>query len=196
MSLAQSSCGALARSVPVGPLPFADTVEYLTRRGLSTARAEALAEETRGHPLAASLLAEVVLRDPGAPIRLAANVPVVASLVERLLAPPTAPRLATALHACAVALYATEPLLSATLDVDEDAARAIFEELRRLSFVEIQPRACSSTTACAASWLRIWPGARRSDARSWPAAPRATCCPVATTPPRPRRRRASASSST
>lgn len=110
--------------------------QYLAACGIGADRHERLVAGTHGHPLALSLVADVVARggetavDPLEP-------DVVQILVRRVvdLVPDTAHR--RALEACAVARVTTEPLLRDVLGIAD--AHRLFGWLRESSFVESGP---------------------------------------------------------
>ncbi|WP_433026938.1 LuxR C-terminal-related transcriptional regulator [Actinomycetospora sp. CA-053990] len=129
----------------LGPLPPRDAAELLRARGLDETRARRADDFARGHPLALELAAASARRDPEPPASSAtAGGPVpgglLASFVEGL--PPAG---AVALEAASTSRRITEPLLRALLhddadgETDAERARAAFESLRRLPFVESAP---------------------------------------------------------
>lgn len=108
---------------------------YLHRSGVAAALHRPVLAFTHGHPLALSLVADV-LRQRQQPLsfRPEAVPDVVQALLERFLeAVPSAAQRA-ALEACALVRATTEPLLAAMLHVDD--AHEIFAWLRTLSFIE------------------------------------------------------------
>ena len=109
---------------------------YLDACGIGKDRHEQLIAATHGHPLALSLLADVLARG-GAPTVGPLAPDVVQILVRRLVAlvPDAAHR--GALEICAVARVTTETLLRDALEVED--AHELFGWLRGLSFVESGP---------------------------------------------------------
>ena len=129
----------------LGPLPPRDAADLLRARGLDVTRARRADDFARGHPLALELAAASARRGPETHASSAtAGGPVpgglLASFVEGL--PPAS---AVALEAASTSRRITEPLLEAVLrgdadgETDPERARAAFESLRRLPFVESAP---------------------------------------------------------
>lgn len=129
----------LVRVVSLRNLDPEAVAAYLGRAGVPAERHEAALALTHGHPLALSLLADVLAQGaPGeAPLDLAELPDVVPPLLERFIAGVPSPQHREALQVSAHARYTTESLLRAVLG-GEDAA-ALFTWLRGLSFVEEGP---------------------------------------------------------
>ena len=126
----------LLRVVSLRNLGPAESRAYLRRAASTRPFTTRLVEASHGHPLALSLLADVVVRggeatvDPLTP-------DLVGTLVRRFVdAVPLGPRRG-ALEACALARATTEPLLRDALALDD--AHELFAWLRDLSFVESGP---------------------------------------------------------
>lgn len=106
---------------------------YLQQSRIDPALHDRIVEVTHGHPLALSLLVDVVSRggrleaDPLEP-------DLVAVLLRQLLDVVPDADQRRALGVCALARVTTEPLLRAALDLDE--ADTVFEWLRGMSFIE------------------------------------------------------------
>ncbi len=141
----------LTRILPLRDLLPHESQKYLTARGIPGDQHAAILAFTHGHPLALTLVADVLNRD-GAPHTLGAvshsiHTPlfepepdVVRALLERLAhnAPSAAHRLA--LDICVRMWATTETLLADMLAGQDDAdAHAIFEWLSQLSFIEQGP---------------------------------------------------------
>jgi hypothetical protein len=126
----------LLRVVSLRNLDPEQSRHYLQVCGVDEASHDRLVEASHGHPLALSLLVDVVLRggkaavDPVTP-------DLVGTVVRRFVdvVPTGAQR--KALEVCALARVTTEPLLHATLAVED--AHDTFEWLRGLSFIESGP---------------------------------------------------------
>jgi len=129
----------LLRLVRLGNLPGEDALAYLAGAGLpGELRAEAL-QLTGGHPLAMTLVTDLVAqRGPGVLRRAMGDPDVLTVLVSQVLdgAPDQVHR--QALEACALVRVTTEPLLRAVLDVED--AHELFGWLRGLSCIEAGPR--------------------------------------------------------
>jgi hypothetical protein len=117
-----------------------DARAYL--RGVGVARGchdDAIAL-THGHPLALTLLAEVLARSeqPGrVPATLLAAPDVVRALLDRVVDAIPSPRHRRALAVCAHARFTTEPMLREAMREDDSAE--LFGWLRALTFVEEGP---------------------------------------------------------
>jgi hypothetical protein len=131
----------LVRVIALRNLAAADARAYLRAAGVEDELAEPAAALTYGHPLALSLLVDVLAqRDGGAPSPvhdLAAAPDVVRRLQEVFLSEVPSDAHRRALHACAHARYTTEPLLRAALGTGD--AGELFAWLCGLSFVEQAP---------------------------------------------------------
>jgi hypothetical protein len=144
----------LTRVLPLRDLLPDESQRYLSARGIPDDQHAAILAFTHGHPLALTLVADVLSRD-GAPHTLSAGAhsvhsaytplfepepDVVRALLERLTqdAPSAAHRLA--LDICVRMWATTEALLADMLARQDDAdAHAIFEWLSQLSFIEQGP---------------------------------------------------------
>ncbi|HYB47055.1 MAG TPA: ATP-binding protein [Streptosporangiaceae bacterium] len=129
----------LLRLVRLGNLPDEDALAYLAGAGLpGELGAEAL-QLTGGHPLAMTLVADLVAqRGPGALRQAMGDPDVLTVLVSQVLdgAPDQVHR--QALEACALVRVTTEPLLRAVLGAQD--AHELFGWLRGLSCIEVGPR--------------------------------------------------------
>ncbi|MGH3752586.1 MAG: ATP-binding protein [Pseudonocardiaceae bacterium] len=127
--------GALLRVISLRNLAPEDSRAFLRAAGVPQAlHADALAF-SHGHPLALSLLVEVLeQQDPPTAAELAGDPDVVRVLVERFTATVASPRHRQALEACALVRAMTESLLRIALGTDD--AGELFMWLRSLSFVE------------------------------------------------------------
>jgi hypothetical protein len=129
----------MLRLVRLGNLPAEDALAYLAGAGLSGGlRAEAL-QLTSGHPLAMTLIADLIAqRGPGVLCQAMGDPDVLTVLVSQVLdgAPDHLHR--QALEACALVRVTTEPLLRAVMGIGD--AHELFGWLRGLSCVEAGPR--------------------------------------------------------
>ena len=126
---------ALTRIITLRGLHPEESRAFLRARGINSALQADVLAVTHGHPLALSLLAEV-LAHSGAPVSLEAQPApdIVRVLLERFVQEVPSPAHRTALAVCAIALATTEPLLAEM--VGAAAAHDCFEWLRRLSFID------------------------------------------------------------
>jgi len=116
----------------------AEAHDYLAVNGIPLQHRKPAAELTHGHPLALSLLTELLIHQPAGELKHLADAPdLVASLVQRLLESiPDEQHLST-LRLCAHAWMTTEDLLRETLEVPD--AHAAMQWLRGLSVIDEGP---------------------------------------------------------
>jgi hypothetical protein len=128
----------LIRVVPLRNLRPAESLAYLSARGVPAAQHPAVLSFTHGHPLALSLVADVAATG-GDPTALAPEQrpDVVRALLGRFVQQLPGARHRQALEACAHVRVTTEALLASALGADD--AHELFGWLRRLSFVEEGP---------------------------------------------------------
>ena len=126
----------LLRIVSLRNLTPDESRQFLVASGCPPARIDDLAAATYGHPLALSLLADVVVRG-GDPSVDPLEPDVVATLVRRLLDDVPSGLHRRALEACALARVTTESLLRDVLDLAD--AGEVFAWLAGLSFVDARP---------------------------------------------------------
>jgi hypothetical protein len=128
----------LIRVVPLRNLRPAESLAYLSARGVPAAQHPAVLSFTHGHPLALSLVADVAATG-GDPTALAPEQrpDVVRALLGRFVQQLPGARHRQALEACAHVRVMTEALLASALGADD--AHELFGWLRRLSFVEEGP---------------------------------------------------------
>lgn len=129
---------ALTRIHPLTNLSPQDSRTYLTRRGVAAAQYDAALAFTRGHPLALSIIADVLTRgDHLAASRLDDEPEVVRLLLETFVRDVPSRDHRLALHTCVTTWATTEPLLAAV--VGQADAHDLFEWLGHLPFVEHGP---------------------------------------------------------
>ena len=115
---------------------------YLTRCGVPATHFDEAIAFTRGHPLALSLIADVLTRgDRLGASRLDKEPEVLRLLLETFVRDVPTREHRLALHICVSAWTTTEPLLAAALDVSD--AHDLFEWLGHLPFVEHGPHGLS-----------------------------------------------------
>jgi hypothetical protein len=131
-----SDWGDLVRIISLRNLPPEDGRSYLVTRNIPPDQHDNVLNFTHGHPLALSLVADVLhqIETPFAP---QTDPDVVRTLLDRFIhdIPEAGHRLA--LEACAVAWSLSESLLAAVLG--DEAAPEAFQWLRQLSFIEQGP---------------------------------------------------------
>ena len=129
---------ALTRIQRLGNFDPEASRTYLTRCGVRAEHFDEALAFTRGHPLALSLIADVLTRgDRLGASRLDKAPEVVRLLLETFVRDVPTREHRIALHACTSAWTTTEPLLAAALDVPD--AHEMFEWLGHLPFVEHGP---------------------------------------------------------
>ena len=129
---------ALTRINPLGNLASNESREYLKRCGVPAEHHEEALAFTRGHPLALSLIADVLTRGTRfASCRLDNEPAVVRLLLEKFVQEVPSREHRLALHACVTVWATTEPLLAAALDRPD--AHDLFEWLGHLSFISHGP---------------------------------------------------------
>jgi hypothetical protein len=107
---------------------------YLDLRTVPQAERNGIVDFTHGHPLAISLVADVLDQQPEGHFEPIAAPNIIQLLLDRLVQDAPSRLHRVTLEAACLALYTTEALLAAMLQVDD--ARPYFEWLRGLSFVE------------------------------------------------------------
>jgi DNA-binding winged helix-turn-helix (wHTH) protein len=129
---------ALTRIVPLGNLTAHESRTYLTRCGVAPEQYDEALAFTRGHPLALSIIADVLTRgDRLAASRLDNEPEVVRLLLQTFVRDVPSRDHRLALHTCVTAWATTEPLLAAVLERTD--AHDMFEWLAQLPFVEHGP---------------------------------------------------------
>lgn len=125
---------SLLQVVPLRNLTPDESMAYLNLRTVPTMERSGIVGFTHGHPLAISLVADVLDQQPGYHFEPLAVPNIIESLLGRLIhEAPSRLHRATLEVAC-LALYMTESLLAAMLELED--AHAYFEWLRGLSFME------------------------------------------------------------
>src|SRR5215212_1925060 len=147
----------LLRQVPLRNLSPAESRQYLAQQDIPQGQHGTVLEFTHGHPLALSLVTEVVAQRGDARFQPEAAPDVVKALLDRFVEQVPEPSYRLALEACAVVRVISEPLLAVALgvptgpaaeiqgislgtDAGADVASAaeagaVFEWLRGLSFI-------------------------------------------------------------
>ena len=129
---------ALTRIVRLGNLATDDSRTYLMRCGVPAERQDEALAFTRGHPLALSLIADVLTRgNRVGSCRLDHESEVVRLLLEKFVQDVPSRDHRLALHVCVTVWATTEPLLAAALGRSD--AHDLFAWLEHLPFVEHGP---------------------------------------------------------
>lgn len=129
----------LVRIVSLRNLRPEESQAYLSAQGIPQAQYPAVLSFTHGHPLALSLVADVLAQSNQPAPFIPENEPdVVRVLLERFVQHVPSPAHRQALEACAHARVTTEALLAEALNTAD--APALFEWLRGLSFIEQGPQ--------------------------------------------------------
>lgn len=128
----------LTQVIPLRNLRPKESQTYLTVRGIPASRHQEVLGFTRGHPLALSLVADLLNQgEPGAAFSFQTEPDVVRVLLQRFVHDVPSPQYRLALETCALAWATTEALLAEVLG--EADAPTLFAWLRGLSFIEFGP---------------------------------------------------------
>src|SRR5688572_25067865 len=127
----------LVRTLPLRNLSAEESRAYLTRRGVPPEQHQAVLDFTHGHPLALSLVADVLDQRPGQSFQPETAPDVVRTLMERFVQKVPGPAHRAALEACAQVRTLNEALLGEMLGMPE--VHELFHWLRGLSFIEARP---------------------------------------------------------
>lgn len=125
---------SLVRVLPLRNLTPAESRTYLSARTIAPDEHSPITEFTHGHPLAISLVADVLEQNPGLRFEPTSAPDVVRALLERLVQETPSPAHRFALEASALVRLMTENLLAAMLGMAD--VHEIFGWLRELSFME------------------------------------------------------------
>ncbi len=125
---------AFIRAIPLRNLNPEESRSYLTLRRVSPEQHQTVLDFTRGHPLALSLVADVLDQRPEQQFTPTQAPDVIQTLLERFVQKVPGPAHRTALEACALFHLTTEALLAEILQVAD--ARELFDWLRALSFIQ------------------------------------------------------------
>jgi hypothetical protein len=128
----------LVRVVPLRNLAPDESRSYLDARGIDGTQQQAALSFTHGHPLALSLVADLLAQgDSLAAFDSAEHPDVVGTLVNRFLHGVPSPDHRAAIEMCAHTRVTTESLLAGVFG--EETGHALFAWLRGLSFIEQSP---------------------------------------------------------
>lgn len=128
----------LTRIMPLRNLRPEESQIYLAIRGIPASHHQEVLNFTHGHPLALSLVADILSQhEPGTPLSFQTEPDVVRVLLKRFVQDVPSPTHRLALQVCTLAWATTEELLAQALDVAE--AADVFDWLHQLSFIEQGP---------------------------------------------------------
>jgi hypothetical protein len=127
----------LVRVVALRNLRPDESRDYLLRRGIPEKQLEAVLGFTHGHPLALSLVADMMNQSANVPFNPQASPDVVGALLERFVQQVPSLKHREALETCVLVRVTTEANLRVGLGLDD--ANEYFDWLRGLSFVETGP---------------------------------------------------------
>ena len=124
----------MIRTVPLRNLAPQESKEYLSKRNVPAEQQNTLLDFTHGHPLALSLVADVLSQRPNTQFRPEDAPDVVRTLLNQFVQKVPSPAHRAALEICALVRVTTESLLAEMLKTAE--AHELFDWLRGLSFIE------------------------------------------------------------
>jgi hypothetical protein len=124
----------LLRSLPLRNLSPEESRQFLAQQEIPTGQHQTVLDFTHGHPLALSLVAELLAERGDIQFQPEAAPDMIKALLERFVEQVPEPSYRMALEASAIVRSMSEPLLTTLLDVPD--ANAAFAWLRGLSFVE------------------------------------------------------------
>lgn len=140
---------ALMHTLSLGNLTPEESQTYLTTRDIPITQHQAILDFTHGHPLALSLVAEVLAQGKEISFQVESAPNVVKTLLERFVKEVPTPAQRMALEACAVIRLTTEATLNQILAVPQNTLAGeahslgetldvhdLFKWLRGLSFIE------------------------------------------------------------
>ena len=122
------------RPLPLRNLSPGESLTYLDRRAVPDDQRAAVLDFTHGHPLALSLVADLLAQRPGIRFHPQAVPDMIKVLLEQLVQKVPGPAHRVALEACALVRLTSQPLLAEMTGVPD--AHDLFDWLRGLSFVE------------------------------------------------------------
>ncbi|MEZ4861589.1 MAG: ATP-binding protein [Caldilineaceae bacterium] len=127
---------SLMQTIQLRNLAPDESQSYLAQCQIPTEQHQAILSFTHGHPLALSLMVDLVEQQGNPEFRPAEAPNVIAALVERFIAHVPSPEHRTALEASAMVRMTTEPLLGAMLEQPD--VHHLFAWLRTLSFFDAE----------------------------------------------------------
>lgn len=128
---------ALVRLLPLRNLSPDESRRYLADRQVPVEAHQAALDFTHGHPLALSLVADLVEQRPEQAFHPQQAPDVIRALLDDFVQEVPSPAHRAAVEACALLRVTTEPLLGEMLELHDP--HELFEWLRDLSFIESGP---------------------------------------------------------
>lgn len=128
----------LMQILPLQNLSQEESRAFVMRRNIPAKHHNAILHFTHGHPLALSLVADVITQQPEEVFQPEDAPDIIKTLLEQFIQEVPSDKHRTALEMSSQVRLLTEPLLSVVLQVED--AHAIFEWLRTLSFIESDRR--------------------------------------------------------
>lgn len=125
---------ALVHVLPLRNLDTPESRTFLERRAVPPDQHETVLDFTHGHPLAMSLVADLIDQQPGAVFQPQQAPGMLQTLMEQFVQQVPGPAHRAALEACALTRFTDEPLLQAMLAMPD--VHELFSWLRGLSFIE------------------------------------------------------------
>ncbi len=136
---ADSGWQTMVRALPLRNLSPDESRSYLLKRSVPPEQHQSALNFTHGHPLALSLVADVIAQRGNIPFEPEAAPDVIQALVERFLQKAPSAAHQAALEICALVRLTTESLLAHLLLETQDEGpetHDLFQWLRGLSFIE------------------------------------------------------------
>jgi hypothetical protein len=109
----------LLRALPLRNLSPKESRIYLNKREIPPTQHESILNFTHGHPLALSLIADVLLQNQDLNLQPEADPDLIKTLLEKFLEEVPSPIHRTALECCAIVRLTTESLLAQMLDISD-----------------------------------------------------------------------------
>lgn len=129
---------SIVRIIPLRNLNQGESLAYLDKRQVPAEQQQKVLAFTHGHPLALSLVADVLAQRPGSRFQPEEAPNIIKTLLEQFVQKVPGPAHRAALEACALVRLTTESLLGAMLDTGD--VHELFEWLQGLSFIDLEPR--------------------------------------------------------
>ncbi|SDM66666.1 hypothetical protein [Siphonobacter aquaeclarae] len=124
----------LMKTIQVRNLSPHESREYLDKRNISEAQIPRILDFTHGHPLALSVVADMLEQYPGREFRPEDSPDIIRKLLEHFVQKVPSPAHRLVLEIAALIHVTTEPLLQHVLDMED--VSELFAWLQELSFVE------------------------------------------------------------
>ncbi|HMB91946.1 MAG TPA: hypothetical protein VKP65_13920, partial [Rhodothermales bacterium] len=129
---------ALVEVIPLRNLNAEETAQFLRRRNVPEDQHQHVLDFTHGHPLATSLVADLLDQHPQQTFEPHQAPGIIKTLLGHFAQQVPSPAHRAALEACALVRFTTEEALRHMLDMPD--VHGLFDWLRHLSFVDAGPR--------------------------------------------------------